>query len=95
MLHQDGPCRFKESDVVTTDKGFVNIVQFDEENLQKAVATQGPVSVAIDASQTTFRFYKTGVYVDEKCSSMRLDHGVLAVGYGTENGHKYWLVKNR
>lgn len=36
----------------------------------------------------------TGVYMDHTCTH-NVNHGVLAVGYGTERGHDYWLVKNR
>ena len=41
------------------------------QDLQKAVGTVGPISVAIDASKPTFHFYKKGVYHDHKCSSTR------------------------
>ncbi|ESO95452.1 hypothetical protein LOTGIDRAFT_117223 [Lottia gigantea] len=90
---RDGKCHFNRANVGATDVGFTDIPRFSEANLQQAVATVGPVSVAIDASRSTFHFYKSGVYSDPECSSTRLDHGVLAVGYGTE-GSDYWLVKN-
>ncbi|ELU11310.1 hypothetical protein CAPTEDRAFT_132308 [Capitella teleta] len=91
----DGECRYKKSDSVTTDSGFVDIPHGDETALRTAVASVGPVSVAIDASHTSFQFYKTGVYTEANCSSTQLDHGVLVVvGYGVENGQDYWLVKN-
>ena len=48
-------CHYKPSSVGATDKGFVNIKRGDEDALRKAVATVGPVSVAIDASRPTFR----------------------------------------
>lgn len=91
---KDGECRFKKADVGATDRGFVNIPRDSEDHLLRAAATVGPISVAIDASQMTFRMYKQGVYVDEKCSSTHLDHGVLVVGFGSEDGREYWLVKN-
>lgn len=91
----DDSCHFEKSNVGATDKGFVDIPQGDEEALMKAIATVGPVSVAIDASHESFQLYSEGVYNDPECSSEQLDHGVLAVGYGTDsNGQDYWLVKN-
>jgi len=91
---QDGTCHYKKASSGATCKGFVDIPTGDEKALQQAVATVGPVSVAIDASQESFQLYSGGIYSEPQCSSEQLDHGVLAVGYGTEDGQDYWLVKN-
>jgi cathepsin H len=55
----------------------------------------GPVSITFEVVNG-FRDYKTGVYVSDVCKNTPLDvnHAVLAVGYGTENGVDYWIVKN-
>ena len=53
----------------------------------------GPTSIAIEADKATFQQYKTGVITSAACGTT-LDHAVLAVGYGTENGQDYFLVKN-
>jgi cathepsin L len=91
----DDTCRYDAANSGATDKGFVDIPQGDEAKLKKALATIGPVSVAIDASRSSFQLYAGGVYYDPECSSDELDHGVLAVGYGTDKkGQDYWIVKN-
>ncbi|XP_055906563.1 cathepsin L [Eupeodes corollae] len=91
----DDSCHFDKKNIGATDKGFVDIPVGDEVKLMEAIATVGPVSVAIDASHESFQFYQEGVYDEPTCSSEELDHGVLAVGYGTEeDGSDYWLVKN-
>lgn len=61
-------------------------------SLKNAVAQQ-PVSVAIEADTRYFQFYTSGVITSEGCGT-NLDHGVLTVGYGSEDGIDYWLVKN-
>jgi len=90
----DQDCQFKAASVGATDTGFVDITSKDENALQTAVANIGPISVAIDASHTSFQLYKSGIYNEIFCSQTRLDHGVLAVGYGADSGKDYWLVKN-
>jgi len=90
---KDDKCRYNPSSSGATDSGFVDIEAGSEEKLKEAVATVGPVSVAIDASHSSFQLYRTGVYDEPECSD-QLDHGVLVVGYGTQDGQDYWLVKN-
>merc|ERR1712059_143711 len=91
-------CLYDPKNSAATLSSWVDIPHDSEADLQKAVATVGPISVAIDASKPTFHFYKKGVYLDMKCSSIHLDHGVLAVGYGTDTtdgkSKDFWLVKN-
>lgn len=92
---EDDKCRYNPKNSGATDKGYVDIESGNEEQLKSAVATVGPVSVAIDAGHQSFQFYAEGVYDEPECSTSQLDHGVLAVGYGTsENGQDYWIVKN-
>ncbi|KAE8573119.1 procathepsin L [Halyomorpha halys] len=87
-------CKFRKADIGATITGYKKIQKDSESALQSAVANVGPVSVAIDASDEYFHFYDSGVYYREDCSTRLLDHAVLVVGYGTENGKDYWLVKN-
>jgi C1A family cysteine protease len=77
-------------------KTFIDVPPGDEKALLSAIAMQ-PISIAIEASQFVFQFYKNGVITDDKCGSAgSIDHGVLAVGYGTDldTQHPYFLVKN-
>jgi len=92
----DGQCRFSKANIGGEDVGYVDVPQGNEHALKQAVATQGPCAVAIDASHESFQFYSAGVYDEPECSSDELDHGVLVVGYGTDEAtnKRYWLVKN-
>jgi C1A family cysteine protease len=58
----------------------------------KEALSHGPVAVAVDA-MTSFQFYFGGIVSSNLCGAS-LDHGVLAVGYGSEKGTNYWKVKN-
>jgi len=91
---RDQTCQFKAADVCATDTGFVDVQAKSEPALQQAISTIGPISVAIDAAHSSFQLYKSGVYNEPRCSQTALDHGVLAVGYGSDSGKDYYIVKN-
>ncbi|PHU20925.1 hypothetical protein BC332_12076 [Capsicum chinense] len=89
---REGTCnRNKLQRHVVTIDGYTDIPQFDEDKLLKAVATQ-PVSVGICGSARAFQSYSKGIFTGP-CSTS-LDHAVLIVGYGSENGLDYWIIKN-
>ena len=75
-------------------------VPASEEALKIAVATQGPISVGINVDDSFkdfgFRFHNGSVYYGTECKPdfESGNHGVAVVGYGTEDGKDYWLVKN-
>jgi len=71
---------------------YTDVQKNSDSALMSALAQQ-PVSVAIQANQPAFQLYKSGVLTGT-CGT-RLDHGVLAVGYGTwTDGTDYYKVKN-
>ena len=78
--------------VAATISKFVDVAPDSETALLQAVNV-GPVSVAIEADQQCFQFYSGGILSDPSCGT-QLDHGVLVVGYGTEGGKDFWIVKN-
>ncbi|CAK8577165.1 unnamed protein product [Lathyrus sativus] len=87
----DGSCNNATTVPVAKIKGYEKVPVNSEVALLKAVANK-PISVSIDASDSSFMFYSHGIYTGE-CGT-ELDHGVTAVGYGSANGSDYWLVKN-
>ncbi len=87
----NGQCQVSDGKGVFEVASYVDVPPDAEAQLRAALA-QGPVSVAIEADRWQFQFYSGGVFTGD-CGT-NLDHGVLAVGYGSENGKDYWLVKN-
>lgn len=102
----DGKCQQSVKNVPGTVVKKHTDVAPNEKALMSAVSKQ-PVSIAIEADQMGFQFYSSGVFSGE-CGT-NLDHGVLAVGFGTEKrgmgsnsttpnrkskGKDYWKVKN-
>jgi cathepsin L len=90
---RDGNCKFNKANVGATMTSYKDVQSKSEPSLTSAI-TQQPVSVAIDAAHSSFQFYSSGVYYEKQCSSTSLDHGVLAVGYGTQSGSDFYIVKN-
>lgn len=87
-----GKCRFDSGSVGATVKSY-DFIDDNEDSLQKAVDSIGPISIGIKV-QDSFFGYGGGVYDDKSCTPDGINHAVLLVGYGNEGGKDFWLVKN-
>ena len=70
--------------------GYVKLAENNYTELMNAVATQGPIAISVDAG---WGGYESGIY-NAPLTNPDIDHAVVLVGYGEENGQKYWLVRN-
>ena len=87
----DGKCKASSCKDVATISGYTN-VPTDSESAMMSAVVQQPVSIGVDASGLDWQFYMGGV-VTSSCGT-QLDHGVLAVGFGSSGGQDFWKVKN-
>jgi len=97
----DGVCRAEEDGFYKKAKvyGLVNRWNSDE-RMMKALVNINPVVTSVDS--TYLGSYGGGVFYDTRCCSQdtdpecknKLNHAVTVVGYGSQDGSDYWLVKN-
>jgi len=87
-----GSCQFDKSAVAGVISSYECLPQGDEAAMAQYISTKGPISIAINAGH--MQFYLGGISDPWFCSPNGLDHGVLIVGYGTENGKDFWIIKN-
>ena len=90
-------CKYDDTEVMVKPQRVFMVDSFDEKSMKEVVAKQ-PIAASISAIPE-FVQYRSGIFTGEKCDTSNcknsLNHDLLIVGYGTEDGLDYWLVKNR
>lgn len=104
FVRRQNACRFKKVNStegcsvrasVNDQKKIQYKVLRNERDILYHVANTGPVITVMKASDK-FLFYSKGIFDDPRCSRRRddVDHAIVIVGYGAENGKNYWIIKN-
>ncbi|XP_011188437.1 procathepsin L [Zeugodacus cucurbitae] len=86
-------CKYNAANKAAEIKGFAVIKPKDEKTMKAVLATWGPLACSVYAPKSLL-LYKEGTYADEECNKGEVNHAVLVVGYGSENGKEHWIVKN-
>jgi cathepsin L len=77
---------------VATIGDYVQLPINNYQALMNAIATVGPIAISVDAS--TWHSYSSGIFDGCNQTNPDINHGVVLVGYGEEEGKKYWIVRN-
>lgn len=88
-------CTQNQNNFAVEIEGEFNITAGNETQMKNHLYHFGPVAISYEVI-SDFRDYKNGTYSSPNCGTTNMDvnHAVVAVGYGTENGVDYWIVKN-
>lgn len=87
-----GKCRYEKSTAVVVDFKKYEVVEENEETIKETLRDYGPLVVMLYASDN-WKLYKEGIWYEPVCS-WGTNHAVLLVGYGSQNGTDYWIIKN-
>jgi len=87
-------CAFDEAKATTCQIDAYNFADKGDIKMMKAALSHQPIAAAMNAWTESVMLYKSGVLDDKKCDSTDLNHAVVLVGYGNEDGSDYWIVKN-
>ncbi|CAD5232628.1 unnamed protein product [Bursaphelenchus xylophilus] len=66
----------------------------DEDNMASVIASSGPIITYLD-SRPLQDYEEDILDAEEPAGGWEINHAVLTVGYGTENGTNYWIMKNQ
>lgn len=99
MLEKDYPyvprrqnCTFDPAKAVLQVKKATTYTARKPEVMQQAMIEHGSFCVAVDARK--YHSYVSGIMDGTGCNQGAPNHGVTAVGWGVENGTKFWIIKN-
>lgn len=87
-------CSYDQSKAVGLVDEYFKVKGGSELDLAEKIASMGPASVCVDASPATFHQYSTGIYSEDSCSTLFLNHAVGCVGYGADGADEYWIIRN-
>ena len=90
----DGTCTYVANQASNVTVATYTKVTANSIDALQTATVQQPISVSIAASSSYFGSYQSGVLTNAFLCGTEVDHAVVAVGYGQENGQDYWLVRN-
>lgn len=74
--------------------GWSKLPENREEPLLRALVEAGPLAVAV-AAGWQWNLYKAGIMATEdSCQDQVITHAVVLFGYGSEDGTRFWHLKN-
>ena len=72
--------KFCDTKSCVANNGFYNLLK------------EGPLASAVDAGTREFQNYKSGIIPSTGCR--KLNHAIVALGYGIQNGKAYYIIRN-
>ncbi|CAB3258654.1 unnamed protein product [Arctia plantaginis] len=89
-IGKKGRCKYNRLQVRVRARRWATLPAYNERAIEKALATIGPLAVAVNAAPFTFQLYRSGIYDDLFCTPWQMNHAMLLVGYSPE----YWILLN-